>query len=57
MIGQRFMEGIADEPADREVDLCFVHQAPILDDPEKKPGEHQAHRDFGIDTGSTLVGW
>jgi hypothetical protein len=31
MVRQCLMQGIADEPADREIDLGFSHQSPIMD--------------------------
>lgn len=56
VIRQRLVQGVTDEPADREIDLRFPHQAPVMDDPEKKAGQHQAHSDLGVDAGAAVVG-
>jgi hypothetical protein len=49
MIGQGLVQSIADEPADREIDLRLPHQPPVMHDPEQEPSKHQPDRDFRID--------
>jgi hypothetical protein len=49
MIGQGIVQPVADEPADREVDLRLPQQPSVMHDPEQEPGEHQPDRDLGID--------
>ena len=56
MVRQRLVQAVADEPADRQVDPGFAHQVTIMNDPEQQPGEHQAHRDLGVDPGTAVVG-
>ena len=36
MIGQRLVQAIAAEPADREVDLRLPHEPPVVNDPEQE---------------------
>jgi hypothetical protein len=55
VIGQRFVEGVTDEPSDRQIHLRLAHQAPVVNDAKKKPGKHQAHRSLGIDPGAAFV--
>ncbi len=47
--GQRLVQAITAESVDREIDLRLPQQAPVVDDPEQEPGQHQPHRDLGID--------
>lgn len=56
MIRQGFVQRAADEPADRGIPLCLTHQSPARDDAEQEAREHQAHGNFGIDAGTTIVG-
>ena len=49
MVGQRLVQAVADEPADREVDLGLAHQPPVVDDAEQEAREHQPHGHLGID--------
>ena len=41
MIRKPLVEAIASKPADREIDLCLSHKTPVMDDPEKKAGQHE----------------
>ena len=43
------MQPVADEPADREIDLRLAHQPPVMHDAEQEPRKHQPDRDLGID--------
>ncbi len=56
MIRQCLVQRVTDEPADREIDLRFTHQPPVMDDPEQKTRQHQAHGNFGINARATIVG-
>ena len=40
-IREPLLEAIARKPADREIDLCFSHETPVMDDPKKKASQHQ----------------
>lgn len=42
MIGQCFVETIAAEPPDGDVDLGFPHQPSIVNDPQQEARKHQA---------------
>ena len=55
MVGKTFMQTVADEPADRDVDLRFPHQPAVVHNPEQQAREHQAHRHLRIDAGPTVV--
>jgi hypothetical protein len=55
VIRQCLVQGIADEPADREIDLRLPHQSPVMNDAEEKTCKHQAHGDFGINAGAARV--
>ena len=55
MIGERLMKAIPGEPTDREIDLSFAHQPPVLHDPKNKPGQHQPYCDFRIYPGTATV--
>jgi len=50
------VQGVADELADRQIDLRLSHQPPIMDDAEQEARQHQTYGDFGIDTGPAIVG-
>ena len=56
MVGQRFMQAIAAEPADRELDLGLTHQPPVVDQAEQEAGEHEPKGDLGIDARPTNLG-
>ena len=56
MVRQRLVQSVADEPADRQIDLRLSHQPPIMDDAEQEARQHQTYGDFGIDTGPAIVG-
>ena len=56
MIRQSFVQGVAAEPADREIDLRLTHQSPVMDDAEQEPRQHQAYGDFGIDARAAIIG-
>jgi hypothetical protein len=56
VIRQRLVQAVADGPADRQVHLGFTQQVTIMDDPEQQPGEHQPHRDLGVDPRAAVVG-
>jgi hypothetical protein len=43
------MQGVADEPADGDVDASLTQELAIVHDPEQQPGEHQSYGNFGID--------
>jgi hypothetical protein len=43
------MQGVADEPADGDVDVSLTQELAIVHDPEQQPGEHQSYGNFGID--------
>jgi hypothetical protein len=49
MVGQRLVQPVADEPADREIDLRLAQHPPVMHDPEQEPREHQPDRDLRID--------
>ena len=49
MVGQRLVQPVAHEPADREVDLRLPHQPPVMHDPEQEARQHQPDRDLRID--------
>ncbi len=55
MIRQTLVELVADEPADRDIDLRFPHQPTVMHNAEQQPGEHQPDRDLRIDAGPTVV--
>lgn len=56
MIRQSFVQGVAREPTDREIDLRLTHQSPVMDDAQQEPRQHQAHGDLGIDARPAIVG-
>lgn len=56
MIREPLVQTEACEPADRQIDLRLAHQAPVMDDPEKKTRQHQPHGGFGIDAGAADAG-
>jgi hypothetical protein len=56
VVWQWFMQRIANEPTNRQVHLCFAHQATVVDNAKQKTGEHQPHRYFGIDPRAAIVG-
>ena len=43
------MQAVADEPADRDVDVSLALQTPIVDDPDQEAGEHEPDGDLRID--------
>jgi hypothetical protein len=51
VVGQGLVQAITAEPADREVDLRLPQQPAVMHDPEQEPGQHQPHRDLGVDAG------
>lgn len=55
MIRQGLVQRVADEPADRQIDLRLAYQPSILNDPGKEASQHQAHSNLGIDTGASIV--
>lgn len=55
MVWENFVEPVASESADRQVDLRFPHQLAVLHDPGHETGEHQAHGCFGVDTRLAVV--
>ena len=55
MVRQSFVQAIANEPADRDVDLRFSHQLAVVDNSEQQVCEHQANRDLRIDPGPAVV--
>jgi hypothetical protein len=56
MIPQSCVQGAADEPADREIDLRLPHQWPVMHDAAQEHRRHQAHGDLGIDAGAAVGG-
>jgi hypothetical protein len=54
--GSVLVQTVAREPANGQVDLCLAHQPPVMDDAEQEPGQHQPHRDLGVDAGPAIVG-
>ena len=50
MIGKRFVQAVADEPTDRQVDLCLAQQSSVVRDPEQKAGQHEPNRHFRINS-------
>jgi len=40
MVGKSLVQGVADEPADGDIDVSFTHQFAVVDDPEQKTGQH-----------------
>ena len=50
------MKAIADEPADRDVDLRFAHQSSVMNDTKKKTRQHQTDGDFRIDARPAVLG-
>jgi len=55
MIGERFVKAIPGEPADREIDLSFAHQPPVLHKTKNKPGQHQPNGHLRIDPWTAIV--
>ncbi len=56
MVRQPCVQPVAGEPADRQIDLGFAHQPPVVDDPEQESGEHQANGRLRIDPWPTYAG-
>jgi hypothetical protein len=56
MVGQRLVKTVADEPANREIDLRFAEQAAVMDHPKQKSREHEAYSHLGVDPGAPVVG-
>jgi hypothetical protein len=50
VVGKRLMEGVADEPADSDIDVSFAQQLAVVHDPEQQPGKHQSYGNLGIDS-------
>ena len=55
VVRKRLVKAIPGEPADREIDLSFAHQPPILHDAEKKPGQHQPDGHLWINPWAAIV--
>lgn len=55
MIGQRLVQAVADEPADRDIHQRLPHQPAVVHDPEQKAGK-KAHRHLGINARPTVIG-
>jgi hypothetical protein len=44
VVGKRLMQGVADEPADGDVDVRLAQELAVV------PGKHQSHGNFWIDS-------
>jgi Transposase, Mutator family len=55
MVRQSLVQGIANEPADREIDPGLSQQTAVLHDPEQKARKHQPDRHFGVNPGSSVL--
>ena len=49
------MQAVADEPTDRDVDLSFAQQPPIVDDAQQKTGQHQSDGHLRVDVRPAIV--
>ena len=56
VVGQGLVQAIAAEPADRQIDLRLAHQPPVMDDAQKEAGQHEPHRNLGIDARTADLG-
>jgi len=55
MIRQLLMQSVADEPADRDIDLGFAQKFAVVHEATQQPGKHQPDSDLGIDAGTAIV--
>jgi hypothetical protein len=49
------MQGVADEPADSDVDVSLAQELAVVHDPEQQPSEHQSYGNFGIDSRTAIT--
>src|SRR3954468_17489885 len=56
MIGQHLVKAIADEPADRDIDLRLAHQLAVMHNAEQQARQHQPHGHFRIDARPAILG-
>jgi len=55
MVRQNLVKVVADEPPDRDVDLGLPQEAPIVNDAQEKPSQHQPKRSLRINPGPAVV--
>ena len=55
MVRQNLVKVVADEPPDRDVDLGLPQEAPIVNDAQEKPSQHQPKRSLRINPRPAVV--